>query len=128
MNELEEFFGDVISVYSRSQAIEDGFLIDLTQFPVCREHYKYPIACTSTVWDIIERAVNNPKWCNDYVGVLHDILWMSRACASHINETTVLFPVIITGAGKQKNYKLKMVCGPGDNAEPVMTLMLPEED
>lgn len=42
----------LIYSYTRAQAIEDGVLVDLTAIAldVCREHYKYPIACTSAVW------------------------------------------------------------------------------
>jgi hypothetical protein len=29
---------------------------------------------------------------------------------------------------KLKRQNLKAICGPGDNAEPVITVMLPEED
>jgi hypothetical protein len=29
---------------------------------------------------------------------------------------------------KQETVQLKAVCGPGDNAEPVITIMLPDED
>ena len=72
---------DLISVYTREDAINDGVLVDLMTgdlAEVCRQHYKYPIACTASVWSIIETAVNNPKCYNDYAGVLHDILYMSK--------------------------------------------------
>jgi hypothetical protein len=29
---------------------------------------------------------------------------------------------------KMNKVKLKALCGPGDNGEPVITIMLPEED
>jgi hypothetical protein len=29
---------------------------------------------------------------------------------------------------KQETVTLKAICGPGDTAEPVITIMLPEED
>ena len=67
---------DLISVYTRQDAINDGVLVDLMQGElanVVRQHYKYPIVCTASVWGIIEAAVNNPKHCNDYAGVLHDM-------------------------------------------------------
>jgi len=125
--EDEKPFWDVIDTYSRAQAIEDGMLIDLTQFSVCHQHYKYPVACTSAVWDIIERGVN-ADCGNDYEGVLHDIFSMSKMLPYKRTETSSFFKVIITGAGKKKYHNFKIVCGPGDNAEPVMTLMLPDED
>jgi hypothetical protein len=95
---------------------------------VCRQHYKYPIACTASVWNIIEAAVNNPKHCNDYAGVLHDMLYMSKVLYEDISASIRLFRVIITGVGRKRYHQFKIVCGPGDNAEPVLTIMLPDED
>ena len=77
---------DVIHSYSRAQAIEDGVLVDLSALsPVCREHYKFPVACTAAVWAIVDKAVKNKKCYNDLNGVLHDILWMSKACKRVVN-------------------------------------------
>ena len=72
---------DVIHSYTRKQAIEDGFLVDLMQNElgeVCRQHYKHPIVCTLPVFEIMQKAVDNEKYCNDYAGILHDMLYMSR--------------------------------------------------
>ena len=121
---------EVISTYTRAQAIEDGVLVDLSAVApgVCAQHYKYPIACTASVWGIIERAVKNEKHCNDLNGVIHDLLWMSRTYKRDLDESTVIFRVKITGAGRQSVFNFKMVCGPGDDAAPVLAIMLPEED
>ncbi|MFQ5684951.1 MAG: DUF6573 family protein [Candidatus Binatia bacterium] len=131
-NAMTEIFGEVIYSYSRAEAIKDEVLVDLGQdeemAAVCREHYKYPIACTAAVFSIIERAVNNRKWCNDYAGILHDMLWMSRVFARKVDDHTRIFRVKITGAGRRSLYDFKIVCGPGDDAEPVLTIMLPIED
>lgn len=131
-NELAEVFGEPIYTYTRAQAIEDGMLIDFTDpasdtGEVCREHYKFPVAATSAVFEIMRKAVENPRYCNDYKGVLHDMLWMSRCNKRQIDASTVLFQVIIQGAGRQKIYTFKLVCGPGDQGEPVITIMLPND-
>ncbi len=65
MNARETLFQpeDIISTYTRAQAIEDGVLVDLMQdemTSVCRQNYKFPIACTSAVFAIMQRAVENP--------------------------------------------------------------------
>jgi len=128
---MTEIFGDVISIYTRAQAIEDGFLVDLMQNDfgdVSRQHYKFPIACTVSVFEIMQKAVENQRYCNDYAGILHDMLWMSKVMKHQIDESTVIFRVIIQGAGRSKYYDFKLVVGPGDNAEPVITIMLPGED
>ncbi len=123
-------FGDVIYSYTRAQAIDDGVLADLSEIApdVCAQHFKYPVACTSAVWDMIEKACSNEKYCNDIKGVIHDMLYMARKMGRAVDETTSYFPVIITGLGRVTKYEFKIVCGPGDDAEPVLTIMLPGED
>lgn len=128
-----DIFGDVIHRYTRAQAIDDGMLIDFTDpesdtGDVCRQHYKFPIACTSAVFDIMQKAVENPRYCQDYAGILHDMLFMSKVMNRKLDESTVIFRVIIAGAGRQRNYDFKLQVGPGDNGEPVITIMLPSED
>lgn len=130
-NTMEEIFGETIYAYTRAQAIEDGFLVDLMQgdmADVARQHYKFPIACTSSVFGIMQKAVENPLYCNDYAGILHDMLYMSKVFKRQIDESTVIFRVIITGAGRQRNFDFKLQVGPGDQGEPVITIMMPDED
>ncbi len=121
-----------IFTYTRAEAIADGVLVDGTigdLADVTRTHYKYPVAMTAAVFALMEKAVNHPKWCNDYKGVWHDILWMSKMnITRRFDESSHLFKVIITGLGRKRIHELKVMCGPGDNAEPVLTIMLPEED
>ena len=39
------------------------------------------------------------------------------------------FPVtMIMKARQRRNILFKALCGPGDNAEPVFTIMMPDED
>ena len=121
----------IINAYTREQAIKDGYLVDLMHgelAQVARQHYKYPVSCTRAVWEIMDRAVKNKRWCNDYAGILHDMLWMSRSHRRQISDSTVMFRVIITGAGRSKYHDFKLTVGPGDAGEPVVTLMMPEED
>jgi pterin-4a-carbinolamine dehydratase len=119
--------------YTRAQAIDDGVLYDLTKIApeVCHEHYKTHVACTADVMSLIRRAVEHPDWCNDYNGVIHDILWMSRCPAARVltlSESSHVFRVIITGTGRRTNHDLKIVCSAGDAGEPVITIMKRNED
>ena len=132
---LTKTFGFPIYVYSRADAIADGVLVDLMQqhggtdfSEICRQFYKHPVACTEAVFNLVAKAVNNQSYANSFAGVMHDILHMSRAVGKPINESTVVFQVIIKGAGRKSIYDLKLSVGPGDDAEPVMTLMMKEED
>ncbi len=123
---MTDFFGEVIHSYTRAEALSDGFLFDMNQvIPINESGYKFPVACTSAVYSIIERAVKNERCMNDYKGVIWDFFHMSRMYGK---GSEFLFPVIITGAGRKRNYQFKCCIGPGDNGEGVITIMLPEED
>lgn len=125
---------DVIYSYTRKQALDDGFQVDANLgdlAEVSRQHYKFPLYMTRHLFDLMETAVNNPKWCNDYKGIWHDILFMSiHAVQSRPSDDTVLFRVIINGAGNKKYYDLKAVCAAIDidDPRPCVTFMLAEED
>ena len=129
---LDDLFGEMVSSYSRAEAITDGVLVDASVgdlAEVSRQHFKYPIAMTAAVYELIKKAVDHPKHCNDWKGIWHDICWMSKMNKTRIlDPTSHLFMVIINGTGRKRNHTLKIVCGPGDNAEPVLTVMMPEED
>lgn len=119
----ENPFGDIIYSYSRAQAIADGVLVDLSQVDSIRQHWKHPFACTSTVWAIIEEALQQPG--QDVDGICHDLSTMAKlAIHGARNAELVLFKVIITG----RTHELKLHIGPGDTVAPVLTLMLPYED
>ena len=45
----ESFFGNVISTYTRAQAIEDGVLVDAGSM-ANEAGFKWPVALTSAVW------------------------------------------------------------------------------
>jgi len=126
MQDLFEVFGEPISVYSREQAFEDGVLANLTEIApdVCAQHYPgVSVACTSAVWDIIEKAVANKRHCNDFNGVIHDMLWMSRMFKRVVTESVVIFRVTIKGAGRKSVYDFRAVLD-GDG----LTIMNIEED
>ena len=60
----------VISVYTRAQAIDDGFLVDVSDSSEYKElRFKFPIALTRAVWD---RYVEVPAGvaCQDSKGRL----------------------------------------------------------
>lgn len=136
--DADNFFGPVIHATTREDLFRAGELIVLwdrhSHRPsrrleeLCRQHYKWPVAVTASVWDIIERAIEHPRHCNDEQGVVHDILWMSRAYSRVVDESTRLFQVIITGAGPRSTYDMKVVVGPDDDGQPVVTVMLAGED
>ncbi len=119
----ENLFGEVIFTYSRAQAIEDGVLMDLSHVDSIREHWKFPFACTSTVWTIIEAALKREG--EDLSGICHDISVLAHLAIPTGRDTNeIRFKVIIAG----RTHTLKLHLGPGDTSAPVLTLMLPHED
>ena len=130
---MQKLFGEPIHTYSRAQAIEDGALVDFSDPEsdtggVCRQHYKFPISATAAVFEIMKKAVDNRRFCNDYAGILHDMLSMSKILGRKLDASTVIFRCIIQGAGRSKYYDFKLQVHPGDHGEPVITIMLPDED
>ncbi|MBE7438159.1 MAG: hypothetical protein HS115_06845 [Spirochaetales bacterium] len=119
---------DLIHMYTRQQAIDDGVLIDLTGTEIAKQHFKYPVALTQAVWGLLEDAVESQERTSSVFGILHDIFYMSKVRFEELDETTRIFQVIIAGSHGRKKHTLKAVCGPGDEAEPVITIMLADED
>ena len=108
---MDDFFSedDIIHAYTRKEAIADGFQVDANigdLAEVTRQHYKWPVFMSRHVFDLMEKAVNNPHWGNDYKGVWHDILYMSKVRYREINEVARKFEVIIRGAGKRQIYTM----------------------
>ena len=119
----ENPLGDTIYSYSRAQAIADGVLVDLSHVDSIRQHWKHPFACTSTVWAIIEEALNVPG--QDVAGICHDIATMAKlAIPRNEDREQIVFDVLIAGA----THRVKLHIGPGDTLAPVLTLMLSHED
>ncbi len=116
-------FGEVIFSYSRQQAIDDGVLVNLSQFQVIRVYWSRSFCCTATVWSIIEEGT---KSGSDLDGILHDISWAAKTMISQRNREadTISFRVIIGN----RAHDLKLHVGPGDTPAPVLTLMLLDED
>lgn len=120
---------EVIHTYTRAQAIADGVLIDVSE--TAREAgIIFPTALTASVW---ADYVHVPEGVEgqDEAGRLWDILWMLRHGARRQQEHVFefLFELFVRNnnhtAGR---VVLKAVCGPGDELEPVITVMILGED
>jgi hypothetical protein len=115
---------DIISVYTRQDAIEDGILTDLTAlFPEEAKLYRFPVACTESVWLMIETAVDKKQ--GDLKGIVWNLLYMSqKGIVKKLSESTMLFQLRIG----RKNHTLKVTVGGGDNLEPVVTILMEGEE
>jgi len=118
----------VIFSYTRAQALADGVLVDVTD--TAREAgYRHPVALTHAVYESCVRVPQDLAG-QDEPGRLWDILWMLRcAIAASRGESELAFKVLVhNDESGPRPVCLKAVCGPGDDGEPVLTVMLPEED
>ena len=131
---LEDFFGEIISGYSRAQAIEDGVLVDASSMAK-EAGFSISVAVTAALWADIESIPIESG--QDTQGRLWDVLWMGRLAIqqaiNHGHESDMLhYELIMPVAGQHcaadAPYTVKSVVGPGDRGEPVLTLMKPGED
>jgi len=120
----------VIHRYTREDALADGVLIDVSE-TAKEAGFKFPVAVTRTVWDRYIEADNIEL--QDTEGRLWDTLWM-LFCAIKKSKTPTstikykLYYVMPTKTSfKKELVTLKAVIGPGDEGEPVVTIMLPNE-
>jgi hypothetical protein len=122
---------DYISTYTRAQAIEDGVLVDVSDTPERKEAgIKYPVALTRAVYGTcVELTPAAKRAGNDVKGRLWDLLWMMRFPVRRPDPTTVIYELLcVTDRVRPSRVQLKAVCGPGDDAAPVITIMFPDED
>jgi hypothetical protein len=131
----DDIFGEPIYSYSRQQAIEDGVLVDLMQpetvGAVREAGFKFPVAMTAGAFaaTVVEIDKELPQG-QDLQGRLWDVLWLLKLAIRSTRQSTdrVSFRVSVWDGKRRNEVKLWSVCGPGDNAEPVITIMLEGED
>ena len=132
----ESMFGDVISTYTRAQALEDGVLIDPGTM-AAEAGFKWPVAITADAWaDCVAWSEDDSarQVHQDQDGRLWDVLFMAFYAVRTSQESgdRILFQLLrVPRDGrttKAKLVTLRMIVGPGDSGEPVITILLPHED
>lgn len=132
---LENIFGPVIHAYTRTQALEDGVLVDVTG--VAQEAgFHIPVAMTIAAWtDSVEwtEADSKRQTKQDQSGRLWDVLWMAYLAARSSDKGSrkafQLLRIPRGGRGvRPRLTTLHMQIGPGDEGEPVITIMQSHED
>jgi hypothetical protein len=131
LSDSSSLFGDLIYSYTRQQALADGVLVDATD--LAREAgFVFPVALTETLYhSYIVPALDLVAEGQSIQGRLWDLLYVLRfAIAKARNADTVLFTVLflMSPGATPVPIELKAICGPGDDSEPVLTIMLPDED
>lgn len=126
----------IVHSYTRAQAIADGVLIDVTA-TAQEAGFKVPVALTSAVWaDCVEWSDADTKETGvsqDETGRLWDVVWMAGYAARqkrNSNSRRVDFELrrVERGHRRPTRVRLWMAIGPGDEDEPVITIMQVGED
>jgi len=137
----DPIFGPVIYAYTpelrgytRAQAIADGVLVDVTETAE-EVGFKLPVAITEALHNCLTPTKADQAIGQDYDGRLWDVLWLA-AFTIKLEEQgsdTVTFTFVQqevepkSGQPHNVDLRLRFVCGPGDEGEPVVTIGFPED-
>ena len=126
----DKAFGNLIYSYTRAQAIADGVLIDVTD--EAKAHgFKVPVAITDHLFHgYVEVPAELETEGQSVTGRLHDLLTLAMIAARTSKGTDrAYFKVaFLMAPGRTETVQVIAHIGPGDTAEPVLTIMLPEDD
>lgn len=124
----EDLFGPAIHVYTRANAIADGQLVDVSAFGT-EAGFGHPVALTAAAWQLTVAWSDDEPAIQDERGRLWDVVYMAADAARKRAGNELLFTVAVIPRGEHtpRTMQLKVHCGPGDDGQPVVTIMLPEE-
>jgi hypothetical protein len=130
----DPFFGPVIYSYTRAQALADGVLVDVTE-TAKEAGFQLPVAITEALENHLTPNRADQGLGQDYDGRLWDVLWLA-AFTIKLTERgtdTVNFTVALqeadakSGEPQTTELPIRVVYGPGDSSEPVITIGFPED-
>lgn len=125
---------DIIHTYTRAQALADGALVAVDDKTASEAGFRIPVALTRAAWEDCvtwtDEDEKRKRALQDEAGRLWDVLWMaSLAARRHRGIDRIAFQVLRVprdGRGvKPRLAHLILHIGPGDTAEPVVTIMTP---
>ena len=128
---MDDLFSDcdIISAYTRAQAIEDGVLIDVTN-TAKEAGFKIHTVVTQGVWGECVEVPESLKGEQDEIGRLWDILnvLMFSIREGNADKDRINFQVNVKKPVGLRTVDLWAHVGPGDHGEAVLTIMLSTED
>jgi hypothetical protein len=130
-NQNESPLGQVIYSYTRAQAVADGVQVEVTK-TAQEAGIKFPMFLTRAVFDAYV-AVPEGVTGQDEAGRLWDVVWMTRFAIIRCRPGVDRIPVALyvrNDNHRAKLVKLIATCGPldMDDPQPVITVMMPDED
>ena len=121
---------ELVFKYTREDALSDGVLVNVSE-TAKKLGFKYPVAITERLYTALSN-IPEVHSHETYEGRLRDVLWMCYLEARKTVKDQMLFKVILHTENvireNEPPIALKSMCHPGDNLEPVITIMFPDED
>lgn len=121
----------VIHTFTRADTIADG-VFDVTSVAK-KAGFVIPVAITTSIWHLIH-PVKQPASVESAdeieISRVTELLQFLFIAIRHDKkqQEELLFPYIASMDVPIQLFTFKAVIGPGDTAEPVITIMLPDED
>jgi hypothetical protein len=116
---------EVIYSYSRAQALEDGELVDCSEWAGTNSGFRVPVAFTRALFETIRDI---PEDCGqDIKGRVHDVLFLAHLAARKSSAPRCTFQVFLTQTSGNKINELVIDIGPGDEGEAVITIGFSED-
>jgi hypothetical protein len=130
-------YWQVIYSYSRSQAIADGFQVDVSNI-AAEAGIRFPVFITRGVYEQCVAVPlddhGHPLAGQDEAGRLWDVVWMLRFAIlrSQPNATRLVVALYVRHSNSHPARLTKLVATAGaldiDDPAPAITVMLPDED
>ena len=124
-------FGEVVYAYTRSQAVADGFQIEVTK-TAQEAGIRFPVFLTRSVYDAYV-TVPPVVAGQDEAGRLWDVVNLLKFAIRKAQPGQVRLPFALYVRNDNRRprlAKLVAMCGPLDidDPAPAITVMLPDED
>lgn len=122
---------DLISCYTRAQAIEDGVLVVVSEEAQKAAKVLWPAVLTCALWSHLLPNASDMAAGESVEKRLHVLLCefvraVVRAKGSGGDQLAFHSTMIQNGLGQI--FEVKVILGPDDEGKPCLTFMLPDED
>ena len=126
-------YDDLIYAYTRTQALADGVLVDVSQM-ASEAGFRYPTAITADLHARLTPNEQEKAFGQSYEGRLWDIVFLASFAARQSGtQDQCSFEVSLFEADEapphrthRRTLSLWMMVGPSDQSEPVITIGFPE--
>lgn len=120
---------DLIHAYSRAEAIAEGVLVDVSE--VAGDiGWNVSVALTQAVYESCVRVPTGAVGTEEEDRLRGLLRMVGIAAAAHVLSTGA-FSLTVSAKNLERRddaFTLKVVCAPGDDGEPVVTVMFSHED